>query len=569
MAAQCALKGSARPSRALVLVFDFGSQVSRLIVRRLRAIGVYSELLACSATAEEVAAARPAAVILSGGPSSVYEEGAPHIRRDVWELLLQKKVPILGICYGMQEIVHQLGGRVVGEGHREFGKTAINLCPLPVEDVQDDAGAEQAAPGAAGEEWSVPAACAKTPALGDLFHGIEGPQVEVWMSHGDKVENLPSSFVPLAATASCPFVAAASPSLGIYALQFHPEVTHTPCGAQLLRNFAQRIARLELTWDMQHFLPEQIENLKKQVGDSPVIGALSGGVDSTVAAALLHRAIGRNFHGFLVDTGLLRKNEAAETMVALRKCFPDMDLECIDASERFLSALEGVTDPEKKRKIIGAMFIEVFEDAVKAKNLQAKGTYLLQGTLYPDVIESKSYKGPSHVIKTHHNVGGLPERMSLQVLEPLRDLFKDEVREMGRSLGLPEERVMRHPFPGPGLAVRIIGAVNAQRVKLLQDADAVFIEEIRKAGLYDQIGQAFAVLLPECRSVGVMGDGRTYECACVLRAVETTDFMTADWFKLPLDVLAAASSRITNEVRGINRVVYDISSKPPATIEWE
>ncbi|OEH79674.1 bifunctional gmp synthase glutamine amidotransferase protein [Cyclospora cayetanensis] len=460
--ATSAAEGSPRAARDIVVVFDFGSQVSRLIVRRLRAIGVYSELLACTATVEEVTQARPAAVVLSGGPSSVYEEGAPHIRRDVWNLLLRKK--------------------------------------------------------------------------------------------------------------------------------FHPEVTHTPCGAALLRNFAQRIARLELTWNMQHFLPEQIQRLKEQVGSAPVVGALSGGVDSTVAAALLHKAIGDSFHGFLIDTGLLRKNEAADTLVALRECFPSLDIECIDASAKFYAALDGVTDPEKKRKIIGALFIEVFEDAVKQKNLNTQGTYLLQGTLYPDVIESKSYKGPSHTIKTHHNVGGLPERMHLQVLEPLRDLFKDEVRVMGRALGLPEERIERHPFPGPGLAVRIIGAITPQRVKVLQEADAIFIQEIVKAGLYkrcervsrgDRVSggfcwswdcalfQAFAVLLPECQSVGVMGDGRTYEATCALRAVETSDFMTADWFRMPLDVLAVASSRITNEVRGINRVVYDISSKPPATIEWE
>ncbi|KAL8452990.1 hypothetical protein Emag_002076 [Eimeria magna] len=500
--------------RSSVLVLDFGSQVSRLIVRRLRTAGVFSELLACDAKAEDVAAVRPAAVILSGGPSSVYEEGAPHIRRDVWELLQQKKVPILGICYGLQELVFQLGGKVAGGGPREFGKTVITLCPLPPEKLLDDApaaaaaAAAGAAAAASGQDWCVPAAHAPSPAAGDLFYGIEGPEVEVWMSHGDKVESLPPAFV------------------------FHPEVAHTPCGQRLLSNFAQRVARLDLSWGMQSFVPLQIEALKQQINGAPVIGALSGGVDSTVAAALLHKAIGGNFFGFLIDTGLLRKHEAAETLAALRRCFPDLNLECIDAGDRFLLALKGVTDPEQKRKIIGALFIEVFEEAVKAKNLQAKGTFLLQGTLYPDLIESKSYRGPSHTIKTHHNVGGLPERMNLKVLEPLRDLFKDEVRDLGRALGLPEDRVGRHPFPGPGLA-------------------------------------AFVVLLPECRSVGVMGDGRTYEATCALRAVESSDFMTADWFRIPLDVLAAASSRITNEVRGINRVVYDITSKPPATIEWE
>ncbi|CDI81629.1 GMP synthase, putative [Eimeria acervulina] len=410
-------EGNNRPSKHIVLVLDFGSQFSRLI---------------------EISAARPAAVVLSGGPASVYEADAPHIRRDVWNLLQQKQVPMLGICYGMQEIVYQLGGRIVGEGPREFGKTMISLCPLPEDPCLMDAAAAAAAATAAtqaadaaaeatGDPWQVPAAhAAAPPSLGDLFFGVKGPEVPVWMSHGDKVEQLPSSFTALASTSTCRYVAAASPSLGVYTLQFHPEVTHSACGVSLLTNFLQRVCRLELTWCMHWFLPQQIKQLQQQIGNRPVVGALSGGVDSTVAAALLHRAIGSNFHAFFIDTGLLRKNEATETMHALKQSFPSISLECIDASSRFFAALKGVTDPEKKRKIIGGLFIDVFEEAIQKKNIPVEGTLLLQviGTLYPDVIESVSYKGPSTTIKTHHNVGGLPERMKLKVLEPLRDLFK-------------------------------------------------------------------------------------------------------------------------------------------------
>mmetsp|Transcript_13113 Transcript_13113/g.41906 ORF Transcript_13113/g.41906 Transcript_13113/m.41906 type:complete len:555 (+) Transcript_13113:95-1759(+) len=534
-----------------LLVIDFGSQVSHLICRRVREAGVYCELRSCLLKPEEVKSFQPKGVILSGGPHSVYDAEAPHLAKGVWELLEEQQLPILGICYGLQEMCHSHGGKVESGTKREFGNAELTIRT------------DLATPGDSDAK--------KARGASALFQGISVEEAKkVWMSHGDKVTKLPDTFTQIAHTSSCEFAAVESQARRMWGVQFHPEVTHTPCGAKLIRNFAQGICGCKGEWNMHDFAKLQVDSILSKLGDGYVVGAVSGGVDSSVAAALVHRAIGKRFRPFLVDTGLLRKDEAPTVKKRLEEHIPGMELKVIDATETFYSALAGVTEPEQKRKIIGRLFIECFEQAVKEMGLPIEQCLLLQGTLYPDVIESTSYRGPSTTIKTHHNVGGLPERMKMGILEPLRLLFKDEVRTLGRELGLAEESVMRHPFPGPGLGIRIVGGeVSRQNADTLRAADAIYLEELWSTGHYHKIGQAFTVLLPGVRSVGVMGDHRTYENVCVLRAVTTTDFMTADWYEMPHDVLAKISNRIINEVKGINRVCYDVSSKPPATIEWE
>lgn len=508
----------------LVVVLDFGSQYTHLIARRLRECNVFCELLAYDISADKLRALSPKGIILSGGPSSVYEDGSPHVADGVLEL----GIPILGICYGMQELAHALpGGSVVPGAKKEFGHASLNVLSTT------------------------------TP----LLQGVPDAR-SAWMSHGDKVETLPAGFVDVASTSNCEHAAVANEEKKLYGIQFHPEVTHTEFGTKVLRNFVMDVCGCKGDWTMKEFVREATAAIQKQVGPTGVvIGAVSGGVDSTVAAVLMKEAIGDRFHSFLVDNGVMRKGEAQEVVARLQgRCGVNISL--VDASERFLEKLTGVTDPEKKRKIIGNMFIEVFDE--EAQKLDAE--FLLQGTLYPDVIESVSHKGPSATIKTHHNVGGLPDYMKLQLIEPLRFLFKDEVRSLGLELGVERESVFRHPFPGPGLAIRIVGEITRERLASLRDADAIFLEELRANGLYDEIGQAFAVLLP-VKTVGVMGDQRTYQEGIGLRAVTTTDFMTADWYDIPTPVLRHISSRIVNEVSGVNRVFYDVTSKPPGTIE--
>lgn len=511
-------------SHDTILILDFGSQYSHLIARRIRECGVYCELLPCTVAIETIREKAPRGIIFSGGPYSVYEEGAPHVSAGVWDLSL----PVLGICYGLQEMAHTLGGRVAASAKREYGHAELNI-------------------------------------TGDnpLFANLP-PNTSVWMSHGDKVLSLPEGFHDIAVTSNSEHAAVHSPERNYYGIQFHPEVSHTPLGKTILENFVLRICNCNADWSMGSFLEESIRSIRERVGDEIVIGAVSGGVDSTVAAVLMHRAIGDRFHAFLVDNGVLRLREAEQVMHRLRDGM-GINLKRIDASDLFLDKLKRISDPETKRKIIGNTFIEVFEE--EARKLD-DARFLLQGTLYPDVIESVSFKGPSATIKTHHNVGGLLEDMKLELIEPLRELFKDEVRALGLELGVNHENVYRHPFPGPGLAIRILGEITREGLDLLRKADHIYISELKEAGLYGSIGQAFCVLLP-VRSVGVMGDSRTYEQVVALRAVETTDYMTADWFPIPTDVLKRISNRIINEVRGINRVVYDVSSKPPSTIEWE
>ena len=516
-------------------ILDFGSQYSHLIARRVRELHVYCELYSCQVAASELAQHEIKAIILSGGPSSVYDADAPHVSKETWELIEQKNIPVLGICYGMQELAHVFGGKVVKGLKHEYGKAMVHRAE----------------------------ACNSI-----LFQGMP-KEFQMWMSHGDKLEKIPPGFSFVAATENAEFVAMENLEKRIWGLQFHPEVTHSPLGKNILENFCIKIAGAPADWVMTDYANEFIENVRKEVGETGhVIGAVSGGVDSTVAAVLMTRAIGDRFHAVMVDNGCLRKDEAVNVVKRMRNdC--GVNLRCVDAADRFLSLLKGVTDPEQKRKIIGKTFIEVFqEEAEKIEKEEGHCDFLLQGTLYPDVIESISYKGPSATIKTHHNVGGLPATMKLKLIEPLRELFKDEVRELGMALGIDEASVWRHPFPGPGLAIRILGEVTAERVKILQEADAIVIEELFKSGHYRAIGQAFVVLLP-VKSVGVMGDGRTYENVAAVRCVETTDYMTADFYHLPYDVMGRMSSRVINEVRGINRLCYDISSKPPATIEWE
>jgi len=472
---------------------------------------------------------------LSGGPSSVYDEGAPHVSEGVWKLVKERNLPVLGICYGMQELAHVFGGKVASGLKHEYGKSIVKR----VEGCQSK-----------------------------IFDGMSD-EFQMWMSHGDKLTKIPEGFSPVAGTDNAEFVTIENAEKRMWGLQFHPEVTHSPLGKNILENFCVKIAGAKQDWVMADYANEFIQDVRKMVGDGHVMGAVSGGVDSTVAAVLMTRAIGDRFHAVMVDNGCLRKDEAKNCLKRMRdECH--VNLRCVDASDRFLDQLVGVTDPEKKRKIIGNMFIEIFqEESTKIESeLGVRCEYLLQGTLYPDVIESISYKGPSATIKTHHNVGGLPASMKLKLIEPMRELFKDEVRELGMAMGIDEKSVWRHPFPGPGLAIRILGEVTRERVKILQEADAIVIEELYKSDHYRKIGQAFVVLLP-CKTVGVMGDSRTYENVASVRCVETTDYMTADFYHLPYDVMGTMSSRVINEVRGINRLCYDISSKPPATIEWE
>jgi GMP synthase (glutamine-hydrolysing) len=516
------------PRHQRVLIVDFGSQVTQLIARRLRESGVYCEIHPFDRVEAILEAFAPAAVILSGGPASAHEAASPAASLRLFEL----GVPILGICYGEMTLCAQLGGAVEGGHTREFGRADVTIVR-------------------------------ESPLLAGL--GSIGAREPVWMSHGDVVTAIPPGFEVIATSEGSPFAAIADEGRRIYGVQFHPEVAHTPRGALLLRNFTHRIAGLSGDWTMAAFRSEARERIRAQVGEGRVICGLSGGVDSSVTAVLLHEAIGDQLTCVFVDTGLMRLNEAAEVVTLFRDHY-NIPLIHVDASERFLGALAGVADPEAKRKVIGREFIEVFDR--EAARIEG-AAFLAQGTLYPDVIESVSPTGgPSATIKSHHNVGGLPERMKLKLVEPLRELFKDEVRALGVELGLPPAFVGRHPFPGPGLAIRIPGEVTADKVAILQKADAIYLEEIRKAGLYDAIWQAFAVLLP-VKTVGVMGDARTYENVLALRAVTSSDGMTADVFEFPWSVLTQAATRIVNEVRGVNRVVYDVTSKPPGTIEWE
>ena len=512
-----------------VLVVDFGSQVTKLIARRLRESGVYCGVHPFNRVDEAMLKSfDPKAVVLSGGPASVHATESPRAPDALWDM----GVPVLGICYGQQTMCAQLGGRVTEAQEREFGRAFMTI--------------EESSP---------------------LFEGVGdvGSEHQVWMSHGDKVDSIPEGFSVIGTSPNAPFAAIADESRRFYGVQFHPEVHHTPIGAQMLRNFTHRIAGLSGDWTMKAFREEAVAAIREQVGEGHVICGLSGGVDSSVAAVLIHEAIGDQLTCVYVDTGMMRQGESEQVVSLFREHY-GIDLVHVDAEEQFLSLLDGVTDPERKRKIIGNTFIEIFEREAK-KVGDAK--FLAQGTLYPDVIESVSFDGgPSVTIKSHHNVGGLPERMNLELVEPLRELFKDEVRALGRELGLHEDFVTRHPFPGPGLAIRCPGEITKEKLDTLRHADSIYLDQIRRHGLYDAIWQAFAVLLP-VRTVGVMGDGRTYERVLALRAVTSTDGMTADYYPFPHDFLGETATRIINEVRGVNRVVYDVTSKPPGTIEWE
>jgi len=511
-----------------ILIVDFGSQVTQLIARRVREAGVYSEIHPFATASAAAQRMKPTGIILSGGPASVIEEGAPQFDT----ALLDLGVPILGICYGQQALCHALGGKVEPGTTREFGRAEVR--------ISSD--------------------CALYDGVWALDHSYQ-----VWMSHGDKVVRLPEGFEVVATSPGAPFAIIADEKRRIYGVQFHPEVAHTPDGAKLIANFVHHVSGADSSWTMAAYREQAIAKIREQVGGEKVICALSGGVDSSVAAVLIHEAIGDQLTCIFVDHGLMRKNEADEVVSMFRNQY-NIPLVHVDASDTFIGELEGVVEPEDKRKIIGRLFIETFEkEAEKIGDVK----FLAQGTLYPDVIESVSFSGgPSVTIKSHHNVGGLPERMNMALVEPLRELFKDEVRALGRELGLPEHFVGRHPFPGPGLAIRLPGGVTREKLDILRQADAIYLEEIREAGLYDKIWQAFAVLLP-VQTVGVMGDGRTYESVCALRAVTSVDGMTADFFPFDMSFLSRAATRIINEVKGINRVVYDVTSKPPGTIEWE
>ena len=517
-----------------VVVLDFGGQYTQLIARRIREQQVFSAVLPCTSSIEEIRKLEPAGIILSGGPSSVYDAEAPKCDPKV----LAQGIPVLGICYGMQWITHTLGGTVEKADRREYGRAQLSI-----DDSKERGGSH-------------------------LFRGVPA-SLRVWNSHGDHVRTLPEGFRTIGRTENA-IAAVENKEKKIYAVEFHPEVNHTERGTELLRNFLFRVCNAEPKWSGAAFIEETTRAIREKVGNKWAICGLSGGVDSTVAAVLVHRAMGTRLTNIFVNTGMLRKNEFEQTLVMLRDRLK-LRVIGVDASERFLAQLKGVTDPEEKRKLIGREFIAVFaEEAQKLQAGEAHGEigYLVQGTLYPDVIESVSVKGPSATIKTHHNVGGLPEKMPFALIEPLRDLFKDEVRRIGKELGLPEEILVKHPFPGPGLAVRLLGEITRPHLVTLREADAIVVEEIRLAGLYVKVWQAFAVLLP-VRSVGVMGDGRTYGLTVAVRVVESEDAMTADWVRLPGEVLERISTRIVNEVPGVTRVVYDISSKPPSTIEWE
>jgi GMP synthase (glutamine-hydrolysing) len=507
-----------------MLVLDFGSQYTQLIARRVRECKVYSEIFPFNAPFEKIKNFNPKGIILSGGPSSVYDKDAPILDMEIFGL----GIPVLGICYGMQLMAHLFGGRVAKAARREYGKAELTIDNRM-----------------------------------SIFDGIPN-KTTVWMSHGDRIIKYPSSFKPIAHTSNSPVAAMADQKKGLYALQFHPEVIHTPKGFEILRNFLFKVCKCKPVWTMKSFIESAIGDIREKAGREKIVCGISGGVDSSVTAVLVHKAIGDHLTCIFVDNGVLRAGEAKKVEETLRKHFR-MKIHCVDASERFLNRLKGVTDPEVKRKRIGNEFIKVFEEvATTIKGVK----FLAQGTLYPDVIESVPFKGPSATIKSHHNVGGLLKRMKLKLIEPLRELFKDEVRLLGKELGLPDEIINRHPFPGPGLAIRVIGEVTKERCDILRKADTIVLDEIKNARLYKELWQSFAVLLP-VKSVGVMGDERTYENVIAVRAVKSLDGMTADWARIPHDVLGIISNRIINEVKGVNRVVYDISSKPPSTIEWE